>query len=259
MTYPSWTLLLLFPTACSCAAKIIDPESLFILPSFNRKRFYSLASLSPLFRNWPCNPLFFSCAFFHPFLLLSNVLTSLPSSHPFPKLLLTVMIHCHLHMKQIQNFTSQLSNYMSFSVLFCYTVTHTSPAGIYLFNVNARNTKTMCKIKLTIKTPEKCQWYVFTVNFEQISYTVSVSIFALNIKMLAGPLWCLVNWWILLYLQTSSQIISETNNLKSFVISHMITTASNFRNLLGSLQISICYQKFWGIRNMNNDIIFALS
>ena len=51
---------------------------------------------------------FSSCAFFHPFLLLSNVLTSLPSSHPFPKLLLTVMIHCHLHMKQIQNFTSQL-------------------------------------------------------------------------------------------------------------------------------------------------------
>lgn len=105
---------------------------------------------------------------------------------------------------------------MSFSVLFCYTVTHTSPAGIYLFNVNARNTKTMCKIKLTIKTPEKRQWYVFTVNFEQISYTVSVSIFALNIKMLAGPLSCLVNWWILLYLQTSSQIISETHNLKMF-------------------------------------------
>ena len=48
------------------------------------------------------------------------------------------------------------------------------PLGIY-FKVNNRNTKTMCKIcsKLTIKTPERCQWRrsgLFIVNFEQISH-----------------------------------------------------------------------------------------
>ena len=45
-------------------------------------------------------------------------------------------------------------------------------AGNHMFNVNNRNTRTSCEIcsKLTIKTPERCQWCcsgVF-VNFKHI-------------------------------------------------------------------------------------------
>ena len=49
------------------------------------------------------------------------------------------------------------------------------PAGIYLLEVNNRNTKTRCEIcsKLTIKTPERHHWRcsgVFIVNSEHISH-----------------------------------------------------------------------------------------
>ena len=52
-----------------------------------------------------------------------------------------------------------------------------NPAGIYLVKVNNRNTRARCEIcsKLTIKTPERCQWRrsgVFIVNFEHISHLV---------------------------------------------------------------------------------------
>ena len=55
----------------------------------------------------------------------------------------------------------------------------TSPAGIYLFKVNSRNTRKRCEIcsKLTINTPERRQWRrsgVFIVNFEHISHLVLV-------------------------------------------------------------------------------------
>ena len=53
------------------------------------------------------------------------------------------------------------------------------PAGIYLFKVNNRNTRTRCEIcsKLTINTPERRHWRrsgVFIVNFEHISHLVLV-------------------------------------------------------------------------------------
>ena len=53
------------------------------------------------------------------------------------------------------------------------------PAGIYMFKVNNRNTRTKCEIssKLTIKTPERRYWRrfgVFIVNFEHISHLVLV-------------------------------------------------------------------------------------
>ena len=53
------------------------------------------------------------------------------------------------------------------------------PAGIYLLRVSNRNTRTRCEIcsKLTIKTPEQCQWCysgVFIVNYEDISHLVLV-------------------------------------------------------------------------------------
>ena len=53
------------------------------------------------------------------------------------------------------------------------------PAGIYLFKVNNRNTRTRCEIcsKLTIKTTERRQWRrssVFIINFEYISHLVLV-------------------------------------------------------------------------------------
>ena len=59
----------------------------------------------------------------------------------------------------------------------CFFYTH--PAGIYLFKVNNRNTRTRCEIcsKLTINTPERRHWRrsgVFIVNFEHISHLVLV-------------------------------------------------------------------------------------
>ena len=55
----------------------------------------------------------------------------------------------------------------------------THPAGIYLLKVNDRNSRTRCKIcsNLTIKIPERRQWYrsgIFIVNFEHISHLALV-------------------------------------------------------------------------------------
>ena len=64
-------------------------------------------------------------------------------------------------------------------------------AGIYLFKVNKRNTRTKCDIclKLTIKTPER-RWRrsgIFIVNFEHISHLVLVFLLLnLNMELLAG-------------------------------------------------------------------------
>ena len=43
------------------------------------------------------------------------------------------------------------------------------PSGIYLLKVNNRNTRTRCEVcsKLTLKIPERRQWFLF-VNFEQV-------------------------------------------------------------------------------------------
>ena len=53
------------------------------------------------------------------------------------------------------------------------------PVGIYLLQVNNRNTRTRCEIcsKLTIRTPERRHWRrsgVFIVNSEHISHLVLV-------------------------------------------------------------------------------------
>ena len=51
-----------------------------------------------------------------------------------------------------------------------------NPAGIYLFKVNNRNTRTSCS-KLKTKTPERSHWRrsgVFIVEFEHISHLVLV-------------------------------------------------------------------------------------
>ena len=65
------------------------------------------------------------------------------------------------------------------SLLYLYFKIYALPAGIYLFKVNNRNTRTRCEIysKLTINTPERRQWRrsgVFIVNFEHISHLVLV-------------------------------------------------------------------------------------
>ena len=62
----------------------------------------------------------------------------------------------------------------NFITNFFYNITLKNPAEIYLFKVKIWSTRIMCEIcsKLTIKTPERCQWRrsdVFIVNFEQIS------------------------------------------------------------------------------------------
>ena len=60
------------------------------------------------------------------------------------------------------------------------------PAGIYLFEINNRNTKTMCETcsKLTIKIPERRQWCrsgVFIVNFENILHVSVVNFEQVNV------------------------------------------------------------------------------
>ena len=73
----------------------------------------------------------------------------------------------------------------------CFQWSMISP-GIYLLNVNNRNTGTRCEIcsKLTIKTRERCHWRrsgVLIVNFEHISLLVLVFLLlTLNIKLPAG-------------------------------------------------------------------------
>ena len=59
--------------------------------------------------------------------------------------------------------------------MFTFNNGNYNPAGIYMFEVNNRNTRTMCEIcsRLTIKTPQRRQWGrsgVFVVNFEYISH-----------------------------------------------------------------------------------------
>ena len=51
------------------------------------------------------------------------------------------------------------------------------PAGNYMFEVNDKNSRARFEIcsRLTIKTPERCQWRhfgTFIVNFELISHLV---------------------------------------------------------------------------------------
>ena len=61
---------------------------------------------------------------------------------------------------------------VTFTVLQYRTITVSSyyPGSTYLFKVNNRNTKKICKIcsKFAIKTPERSG--VFIVNFEHISH-----------------------------------------------------------------------------------------
>ena len=61
------------------------------------------------------------------------------------------------------------------------------PTGIYLLNVNARNTRRRCEMcsKLTIRIPELRHWRrsgIFIVNFEHISHLVLVFL-VLTLKM----------------------------------------------------------------------------
>ena len=50
-----------------------------------------------------------------------------------------------------------------------------NPAGIYMFKVNNRNTRTRCEIclKFTIKTP-LLVYLLLTLNFEHISHLILV-------------------------------------------------------------------------------------
>ena len=55
----------------------------------------------------------------------------------------------------------------------------TNPVAIYMLKVDNRNTRVRCEIcsKLTMKTPERCQWRrpgAFIVNFEYILHLVLV-------------------------------------------------------------------------------------
>ena len=63
--------------------------------------------------------------------------------------------------------------------LWLSTLVNTQFVGIYLFKFRYENNRTMCEIcsKLTINTPEPCQWQhssIFIVNFIQISHILLV-------------------------------------------------------------------------------------
>ena len=71
---------------------------------------------------------------------------------------------------------------------------YSNPVSIYLFKVNNRNIRTRCEIysKITIKTPEGCQWRhsgVFIVNSEHISHLVLMFLLlTLNMQLSTGKL-----------------------------------------------------------------------
>ena len=58
-----------------------------------------------------------------------------------------------------------------------------TPTGIYLFTVNNRNARTMCETcsKLTIKTPEQCQWR-------------RSGVFIASLKRFHTLFWCFYCW-----------------------------------------------------------------
>ena len=74
----------------------------------------------------------------------------------------------------------KFSTYLNFfDSFFCTVRFEGFPAGIYMFKVNNKNTRTRREIfsSLTIKTSKRCHWRrsgVFIVNFEHISHLVLV-------------------------------------------------------------------------------------
>ena len=79
--------------------------------------------------------------------------------------------------KHFQHFLRFVFFNFFWNVLSNHFTKHIYPVGIYMFKVNNRNTRTRYEIcsKLTIKTPERCQWRrsgVFIVTFEHISHHV---------------------------------------------------------------------------------------
>ena len=76
---------------------------------------------------------------------------------------------------QAEKALSKLTIKIFSQCLLHHSDTITAPANIYLFKFNNKNTRKRCEscLKLTIKTPEWCQWRrfgVFIVNFEDISH-----------------------------------------------------------------------------------------
>ena len=89
----------------------------------------------------------------------------------------------------LQHVLVQASKTKTDAIMFCLlnVKSRFNLDGIYLFKVNNRKTRTKCEIcsKLTIKTPEQCQWCrsgVFIVNSEHISHLVLVFLL-LTLKM----------------------------------------------------------------------------
>ena len=78
-----------------------------------------------------------------------------------------------LNKESTLHFTLSLDRSYEHSYEITFFIKSSNPAGIYLFKVNNRNTRTRCKIcsKLTIKIPEQRHWRrsgIFIVNFEHI-------------------------------------------------------------------------------------------
>ena len=104
------------------------------------------------------------------------------------------MANCNIYVKN--NFNRLVMNITQINFLYRQNVhvLRLIPAGIYLLEVNNRNTRTRCEIcsNLTIKTPERRQhqWRrsgVFIVNFEHISHLVLMFLsLTLNFQLPAG-------------------------------------------------------------------------
>ena len=96
-------------------------------------------------------------------------------------------------------------------------VSATIPADIYLLKVNNRNIRIRCEIcsKLTIKTPERCQWRrsaVFIVNFENILHHFLVFLLLnLNMQLPARILLLCPSYNIIIYYPANFYLF-KTNN-----------------------------------------------
>ena len=82
------------------------------------------------------------------------------------------MLTLTFHIIQNQNLILQRNvSSLQNSTIFSTTIMTKDPVSIYLLKVNNRNTRTRSEIcsKLTIKTPERRQWFTESDKFAKVS------------------------------------------------------------------------------------------
>ena len=144
-----------------------------------------------------------------------------------------------------------------------------SPAGIYLLKVNNRNTRTRCEIcsRLTIQTPEQCQWCRSLLSLF-LSVCLPACLPAWLTGCLAGCLadWmagclggCLADWlagwltgwlagrltdWLTDWLHGLTCVVSRVRVLHSFIVTSTSTLGIEWATPCNPILLQQCFQAF---------------